>query len=680
MISPSVPKFETKRLILREITLEDAPSYQKNFNDHAVISQLAAKVPWPYPENGAEEFIRTFILPQQGKGRWFWGIFLSENPKEIIGGIDLWRAGTPENRGFWLGKNFWGRGLMTEAVEPILDYAFDHLGFETLVFSNALGNTKSRRVKEKTGARLIGTRPEKFVNPEYSEAETWELTKKEWRQFRLNFGLPFEGQQSVSVIPATDFSEISNSEATLAKEFRRLIEENQTVIERELGCAFEFAEDRAEVLGARWLIGPSAANPEIRKLNLPAPCGPEIYIDRKSQTLVSDGTTADEVMETFSWLRSLGKREDGLWKIRNCKTLDEAIERIQNEVKMSFPAFELHHSNWAQICERHIPLVKSAADPIPAMQRWMAELGDAHTWIRPIPAFGQFPYDLFTEGKRAYFYRVSEDSVASKKGVRPGFELMDENIEDWWARTSASPHGKPFVVGARLLASPVGTLRKFKAKSPTGLVIEWQEAPVANRWTPLAKWRLLSSGTAYLRIEAWMVGHGLEEDIERAFEKFKAAPKLVVDLRANPGGNLLMAHRFRNRFLQKSGPVGWIRTTLPNGQLGEREPILGELVPEEKRWLKPVIFLTDALTYSASEDALLGLQGQPQVKVIGQRSGGGSGRVRILKLLEGWRLTISTALTYDHSDNCIEGSGIPLDHEYPISFNSEDLINEAEAL
>jgi RimJ/RimL family protein N-acetyltransferase len=187
----SIPKFETGRLILREITLRDAGSYQRHFNDYAVISQLAAAVPWPYPDSGAEDFIRTVIIPQQGQGipqqgqgRWFWGIFLKENPDEMIGGVDLWRKGSPENRGFWLGKKFWGHGIMTEAVKPIMDYAFDHLGFEMLVFSNALGNSKSRRIKEKTGARLVGTRPAKFVSSEYTEAETWELTKREWAMFR----------------------------------------------------------------------------------------------------------------------------------------------------------------------------------------------------------------------------------------------------------------------------------------------------------------------------------------------------------------------------------------------------------------------------------------------------------------------------------------------------------------
>lgn len=180
----SIPEFETARLFLRGVTLEDAPSYQKHFADYEVIRLLAAAVPWPFPDDGVHEFLEKVILPAQGNDRWLWGLFLKTNPDELIGAVDLWRVGRPENRGFWLGRKFWGQGLMTEAVTPVMDYAFDHLRFEKLTFSNALGNEKSRRVKVKTGARLIGTRRAEFVDKQYSEAETWELTKEEWRRFR----------------------------------------------------------------------------------------------------------------------------------------------------------------------------------------------------------------------------------------------------------------------------------------------------------------------------------------------------------------------------------------------------------------------------------------------------------------------------------------------------------------
>ncbi|HVK60182.1 MAG TPA: GNAT family N-acetyltransferase [Bdellovibrionales bacterium] len=182
----TIPIFETKRLIMRAPTLEDAPSYLKNFNDWEVIRYLSDAVPWPYPDTGIVDFLENIVFPTQGTDRWLWGLFLKSAPKEMIGGVDLWRMkeGTPENRGFWLARKLWGQGLMPEAVVPVTDFAFNELGFEKLIFSNVLGNVASRRVKEKTGARFTGTAPVRAVDPVFTERELWELTKKDWQHFR----------------------------------------------------------------------------------------------------------------------------------------------------------------------------------------------------------------------------------------------------------------------------------------------------------------------------------------------------------------------------------------------------------------------------------------------------------------------------------------------------------------
>jgi RimJ/RimL family protein N-acetyltransferase len=180
----SIPVLETARLLLRGITESDAPSYERHFADWEVIGQLGAGVPWPYPPGSALDFIRNRILPQQGDDVWLWAIFRKQQPQEVIGAVHLFRHGIPEHRGFWLGRKFWGQGYMTEAVEPVMDYAFGTLGFETLLFANALGNVRSRRVKEKTGARLLRVEARKYVNPAYGETEIWELTKTEWEAWK----------------------------------------------------------------------------------------------------------------------------------------------------------------------------------------------------------------------------------------------------------------------------------------------------------------------------------------------------------------------------------------------------------------------------------------------------------------------------------------------------------------
>ncbi len=176
------PNLQTKRMLLKPITLTDAPSYQKHFSDYEVIRNLHVKVPWPFPQDGAEDYIKNHILPKQGKDRWIWGLFLNEHPGELIGGIELWREGTPENRGFWLGRKNWGKGLMTEAVVSVMNFAFFEAGFNKLIFSNPVGNQGSHRIKEKTGATLLRIETGAFVDPAFTQREIWELPKEKWTE------------------------------------------------------------------------------------------------------------------------------------------------------------------------------------------------------------------------------------------------------------------------------------------------------------------------------------------------------------------------------------------------------------------------------------------------------------------------------------------------------------------
>lgn len=176
----SFQALHTNRLLLKPVTLDDVPSYAKYFVDYEVIRHLSASVPWPYPEDGVLDYFENVLLPEQGDGRWTWGLRLRDNPKEVIGCIDLWREGIPEHRGFWLGKLFWGQGLMTEAADAVTYFAFTELQFEKLVFSNAVGNKRSRRIKEKAGAQFKGLRPCRFVDPTLVEAENWVLEKEDW--------------------------------------------------------------------------------------------------------------------------------------------------------------------------------------------------------------------------------------------------------------------------------------------------------------------------------------------------------------------------------------------------------------------------------------------------------------------------------------------------------------------
>ena len=179
----SVPRLDTSRLVLLPLEEADAVQVQALFPHWEIVRYLAAVVPWPYPPDGAETFIRDIVLPGVARGdQWNWSIRLKEDPATLIGCIELKKSDI-ENRGFWIGRPWQGRGLITEASEAVTDYWFDVLGFPVLRVTKAMVNMPSRRVSEKNGMRVTGTIERDFVCGRLP-AQRCEITADEWRQRR----------------------------------------------------------------------------------------------------------------------------------------------------------------------------------------------------------------------------------------------------------------------------------------------------------------------------------------------------------------------------------------------------------------------------------------------------------------------------------------------------------------
>jgi RimJ/RimL family protein N-acetyltransferase len=178
-----VPTLETDLLWLRSLSEVDIPALERHFVDYEVVRFLSRRVPWPYPEGGVRAHLSRLAATPKG-ARFSWGISRKEAPLECIGTIDLFQPGIPHHRGFWLGRPFWGRGYMSEAAAAVTDYAFAELGFTELVLANAAGNLRSRRIKEKSGARFLGLTPGEYVDPSLTQQEQWSLTREAWQERR----------------------------------------------------------------------------------------------------------------------------------------------------------------------------------------------------------------------------------------------------------------------------------------------------------------------------------------------------------------------------------------------------------------------------------------------------------------------------------------------------------------
>ncbi|HWV22594.1 MAG TPA: S41 family peptidase, partial [Thermomicrobiales bacterium] len=284
-----------------------------------------------------------------------------------------------------------------------------------------------------------------------------------------------------------------------------------------------------------------------------------------------------------------------------------------------------------------------------------------HTAIRrTVPVYNP-PYAVELTPERATMRRVPESSSAYRAGVRPGWEISIDDRAGWLTRTGAPPHAKAFTAGRRAIALEGAGERDFTAVSPVGESVHWTERAVLPSLDGVFLDRQIDTHTAYLHPGNWFTGIGFEDAFDDVLTRYWHLDRLVLDLRGNTGGNLMLATQTRDRFLRERTHLGTIRFTRGDGTLAAPVELWGEPSVDRVRWAGDLVVLTDALTYSASEDFLLGLQGLPHVTVVGQRSGGGSGRPRTIRLLDDMSITISTALTYDRAGTCIENHGVPVD-------------------
>jgi RimJ/RimL family protein N-acetyltransferase len=83
------------------------------------------------------------------------------------------------NRGFWLAPGYQGQGFMREACNAATDYWFNALNMSVLRAPKAALNSRSKRISESSGMRLIRTEKKEYVSG-LLESELWEITRDEW--------------------------------------------------------------------------------------------------------------------------------------------------------------------------------------------------------------------------------------------------------------------------------------------------------------------------------------------------------------------------------------------------------------------------------------------------------------------------------------------------------------------
>ena len=155
-------RIETDRLVLRAWRETDLA----DFYEYASVEGVGEMAGWNHHQSMKESrrILGLFI-----RGKKTFALELKENGK-VIGSLGLEPrdedAALPEELqgreiGYVLSRDYWGRGLMPEAVKAVIDYCFRELSFDYLTCGHFDRNDRSRRVVEKCGFRFL----KKVVTP-----------------------------------------------------------------------------------------------------------------------------------------------------------------------------------------------------------------------------------------------------------------------------------------------------------------------------------------------------------------------------------------------------------------------------------------------------------------------------------------------------------------------------------
>lgn len=141
---------------IRKWEISDAASLSAALSNKNILNNLRDGLPYPYTEKDAEDYI-SFILNSDPNDTFAFAIDVDG---KAVGSIGAFRQGNIHRRtaelGYYLSEEYWGRGIMTDAVRQLCEKLFAETDIIRIFAEPFSYNTGSRRVLEKAGFRLEG--------------------------------------------------------------------------------------------------------------------------------------------------------------------------------------------------------------------------------------------------------------------------------------------------------------------------------------------------------------------------------------------------------------------------------------------------------------------------------------------------------------------------------------------
>ena len=175
------------RLILRRFDESDIPEIVR-LADDPDISRNTLLIPHPYEELHARRWMAVQKRERRtGKGLVFAVVLVSD--RRLLGavGLTIDREHNNAGLGYWIGREFWGRGYATEAARAVVGYGFEMLGLNKIHGGHFADNGASGRVMEKIGMTVEGYQPRHVLRGgKYRDLVLYGILREQWEGLGAN--------------------------------------------------------------------------------------------------------------------------------------------------------------------------------------------------------------------------------------------------------------------------------------------------------------------------------------------------------------------------------------------------------------------------------------------------------------------------------------------------------------
>lgn len=152
-------RIETNRLVLRRFRVEDASAMYKNWASDPEVTRYLT---WPVHADVqvTEYLLGQWIRAYEDADVYQWAIVLKENGDHPIGSIAVVKKDEDVSMvqvGYCIGRNWWRRGITSEALAAVMDFLFDKVKAERIEARHDPRNPNSGAVMRKCGMKYEGT-------------------------------------------------------------------------------------------------------------------------------------------------------------------------------------------------------------------------------------------------------------------------------------------------------------------------------------------------------------------------------------------------------------------------------------------------------------------------------------------------------------------------------------------